>query len=263
MRTPSATSNNGLPRPWGTTEAPSRARVILLGACHGDPRGYRRTAEILQALNPDVVAVEVSPFALWFRRHHRRFLMDRLRRSIAVASRRLGIPPAQAYGHPRVRRLFIQIAPPYEWRAARAHRAAFGTPCYPVDSSTFSRALISHWPELLSPDNVTVLLSLPSDETPSADAEYRRAAWTLSMGRSLPFSPPASHAAPLFEEREPHLETQVRAILRALKPARLVYLGGWEHLLPGASSPSLAQRLRDLQPTRLLLDGTVAGAVDE
>ena len=258
MRTPSGTSGDGFPRPSATPETVPQARIILLGACHGDPRGYRRTVEILGALKPDLVAVEVSPFALRFRMRHRRFLMARLRSSIAVASRRLGIPAAQAYAHPQVRRLFLQIALPYEWRAARTHCALFALPCHPVDSSRFSRALICHWPELLSPANVGALLSLPSDETPWAEAQYRRAAWALQNGGLFPSPktrPPADDD--LLEERERHLETQVRAILRVWEPARLVYLGGWEHLLPAASPPTLAQRLRDLQPARLLLDGTV------
>lgn len=256
MPTPSGISSTGSPRLWAPADKRPMAGLSLVGTFHADPGGYRRTCRILEILRPDVTAVEVSPFALAFRIRHRSFLLKRLQRSVATAAERLGMPRNQALGHPHIRRLFRQIAIPYEWRAAQAHRRAHGVPCYPVDSSRLSQRLLAHWPQLLSPANLTVLLTLPGDPDPSADHVYRQAAWTVQAGAVS--APPPSGAWPtIFWERERHLEVQIRAILTTLKPRHLVYLGGWEHLRIQEDPATVRRRLQDLQPRCLLLDGTV------
>uniref|UniRef100_A0A832A501 Uncharacterized protein n=1 Tax=Desulfacinum infernum TaxID=35837 RepID=A0A832A501_9BACT len=233
--------------------APGRSEgLFLVGTCHWDPHGLGRCRTLLDLLAPDVVLVEVSPFAVWIRKEHRRFFLRLFRKNVATAAAAHGMSLRAALCMPAVRRILRQCALPFEWRAARNRHAERGTPYFCVDRSDASRLFVSDWPHWLSSDNLKALLRSNAPVPPSVAEEYGRARAALSG-----ITPAASRFlaadGSLWERRERWLEQTVRATLRVLAPTRLVYLGGWSHVVPNAGV-SLFDRLRDCAPVSLLLD---------
>jgi pheromone shutdown protein TraB len=66
------------------------SRLFLLGTMHSDPDGLGRAARFFRAANPDLILVELSPFARVFRRKHQPSFEKLLRLNLAVAAARRG-----------------------------------------------------------------------------------------------------------------------------------------------------------------------------
>lgn len=226
--------------------------LFLVGTCHRDPRGLRRANTLLDLLAPDVVLVEVSPFAVWVRSEHRRFFLELFRKNLKAAAAAHGMRVPIALRVPAVRHILIQCALPFELRAARRRHALRGTPYFCVDRSDASRLFVSDWPHWLSSNNLKSLLASSAPVPPSVAEEYGRARAALA-GLTSPAYRFRGPDGAVWERRERWLEHAVRATIRVLAPERLVYLGGWTHVVPN-DGLSLFDRLRDLAPTSLLLD---------
>lgn len=224
--------------------------LFLVGTCHRDPRGLRRCRALLDFLRPDVVLVEVSPFAVWIRQEHRRFFRRLLHENLAAAAAAHGMSLSAALRTAPVQQILVQCALPFELRAARLWYAASKTPYFCVDRSEASRLFVSDWPHLLSSKNLTGLLRSDAPKPPAAAEEYRRARAALSGLRPVEF---LFADDSLWASRERWLEKGIRTTLRAFGSARLVYLGGWTHVVPN-DGLSLFDRVRDLAPVSLLLE---------
>ncbi len=229
--------------------------VFLVGTCHRDPQGFRRCRALLKKLNPDVILVEVSPFAVRLRREHGRFFLKIFLKNLKRASAAARMPLAWALRSPLIKPIPRQCALPFEFRAARQRFQETGTPFFCVDAADASRLFVADWPELLSSANLERLLQGGLPVPPSASEQYARARWVLAHGnRALQnrrWNEDSSERG--WQEREQWLEKTVRATLQRLRPDRLVYLGGWYHVIPGGAL-NLHHRLHDLAPQTLLLD---------
>jgi hypothetical protein len=226
--------------------------LFLVGTCHGDPRGFQRCRTLLNLLAPDAVLVEVSPFAVWIRKEHRRFFLHLFRKNLATAAAAHGMSFPAAFHMPAVRRMLRQCALPFELRAARHRHTVWGTPYFCVDQSDASRLFVSDWPHWLSSENLKALLQSNAPVPPSVAEEYGRARSALAGVVPAGYRFLETHGS-LWECRERWLEQTVRATLRVLAPKRLVYLGGWSHVVPNQGL-SLFDRLRDCAPVSVLLD---------
>jgi hypothetical protein len=228
-----------------TTEEwlPRRTHLGLLGTVHGDPRGCKRLQRFLQGFKPDLLLVELSPFAWAIRKTYRHSLHRTLSENIRQAARVSNLDWRQAFAHPEVQAIRRQIAMPFEFRASHHYARTNNKWMVLIDRSDFSVALVSHWSELLSITNLTLLLSLPATRKRQSVAnQYRRA-------HRLVHSPPPETDIPprsafgwpegRWLDREFSLAERIRSIIDAIVPARCVYVGGWEHLGNLADPPSL------------------------
>ena len=228
--------------------------LILLGTVHNDPAGFRELGRFLRSYEPDCVFVELSPYGLRFRLRHRRTLQRTLMGNLREACAQVRVSWQDAMRHPEIVSIRRQIALPSEYRAATRYAAQTGSKIFPIDYSLFSRKWLASWPELLSPKNLAILLSLPPNPR-SVSHLYDFAA--VAMARVAPGSPEntafhASHTDPLWAERELHMAKAIIRLCEIFSPRKPVYLGGWRHLTPGADFP----RLRDIltiPPARCLL----------
>jgi len=218
-------------------------RLILIGAVHGDPRGYGRAWALLNHLRPDLVTVEISPFSLRYRLRQGARWQRQLQQSLA------GLP-AGAAGHLGIQRLAAQVDLPFEVRAAQDYRRSVGVPWRPLDLGFLSRRHLPRYgPELLSPENLETLLATPDGSLDEYVAmEFRRARLALTRTPPRLFSPGASESV----RRERFLARRLRRL--ASGHSRVVHLGGWEHLVDWRDSPGLWRDLADLDPLRILLD---------
>lgn len=228
--------------------------LILVGTVHRDPLGLSRLLQILHKEKPAAVAVEVSPYALFYRQRNGRLLQRRLGRRV----RRLARPRGITWKHwGQIEAVRVQLELPFEYRAARRHCRDTGAALYCLDSSSWSRHHIhTYWPQILSSVNLAALLDEPPENLhETVRRGYRLAHLLLSeLGRPLASSFIQGWAHdPCWRQREEETARELARLFSGVCQGRLVYVGGWQHLLGPSGAGTLYERLAHLQPRRVLL----------
>lgn len=210
------------------------SNLILLGSVHSDPAGYTRTRAFLSTVRPDIVFVELSPYALAYRKENAPRLLAQLFRNLRTAAPAAGLTFTEALRHPRIRAISRQIALPFEYRASDAYAAhARGTRVVAVDWSEFSRQWIETWEELIGEENLVVLQRQKIAETP-VQQQYDRAVRLIESG--LPANDLwTGDDFALWRDREEHIASRIMFELAAGTFQRPLYIGGWRHLLRGGA----------------------------
>jgi pheromone shutdown protein TraB len=201
--------------------------LILVGTVHLDPDGYDRLGNLLFELKPETVCVDVSQYALEFRRtvgREYRSLLDNFRREDG------SLPPALAA-------VDVQLQIPFEYRAADDYAERRGARVVPVGDSAQSQKLLGHLSrELMTTDN---LVELASREEPplkeQVEKEWERAHRYYRQGSS---------AAVSLERTDKRLANQLREYAGR---ESVVHVGGWEHL------KGLSDLLAEFEPDLRLL----------
>jgi hypothetical protein len=213
---------------------PENTRFCLMGTVHGDPRGFQRLRRFLVGFQPDLILVELSPFAWTYRKTHGRALQRTFTENIRRAAILKGWNQQQALVHPQMQAIRRQIAMPFEFRASYQYARAHNKWLLLIDRSDFSVRLLAHWSDLLSVGNVALLLTLPaSSELQTAISHYRRARRLVySIPVETPTIPDVADrgAEDHWLKREYSLVERIRSVVAAIVPRRCVYVGGWEHL---------------------------------
>jgi hypothetical protein len=221
-----------------TSRSPSG--LILLGTVHSDPKGFSRTSAFLEQHRSDLVLVEISAFALKFRKEHsselRKIFLERLR----TISEKLKIEFSRAIKHVQITSILRQISIPFEYRASASYAKKTGIYLIGVDYSDFSRRWIETWREMISAENIERLLELESAGPPVCSL-YAQAAGRISGEPSRPETRPADPL--LWQEREKHMAYEINSALERLNPVRPVYIGGWWHLSCQTSIKTLRELL--------------------
>jgi hypothetical protein len=229
---------------------PRERELVLVGTVHRDPEGFGKLTGLLARERPTVVAVEVSPYGLFFRFREGRRLRRRLRR---WAKGRRGA--WQSWG--QLLAIDSQLALPFEYRAALRYCRDMGVPLSLVDLSSWSRAAIeTQWPQMLGPENLSLVCAEPPEALDRVvRRDYETAAQLLSeQARSLADAfLGACTDDPAWEEREGILAARLERLFGEMQLGRLVYVGGWQHLSASAGCRTLYQRLEHLAPRRVLL----------
>ena len=201
--------------------------LILVGTVHLDPQGYDRLKELLFDLKPETVCVDVSPYALEFRKtvgREYRTLLDNFRRADG------SLPPALAA-------VDVQLQVPFEFKAADDYAERRGARVVPVGDSAQSQKLVAHLSrELMTTDN---LVKLASREEPALSEQVEKE-WERARRYYLEGSP----ASAGLERADKRLAKQIREYAK-VEP--VTHVGGWEHL------KGLSDLLSDLNPQVKLL----------
>jgi hypothetical protein len=218
----------------------SPAGLILLGTVHSDPKGFSRTRTFLEQHRPDLILVEISAFALKFRKEHsselRRIFLERLR----TISKKLQIEFSRAIKHVQITAILRQIRIPFEYRASAAYAKRTGIDLIGVDYCDFSRRWIETWQEMISAENIELLLELESGGLPVSSL-YAHAARRITGEPSRPETRPA-HAL-RWQEREKQMACKITCGLERFNPVRPVYIGGWWHLSCGTGIKTVRELL--------------------
>jgi hypothetical protein len=217
------------------------SNIILVGTVHRDPEGYARSLALLESLKPDLVLVELSPYGLAFRKSNKRLYRRILRRNLIRAAARRAMTLMEALQHPEIIAIGRQIDLPFEYRAVAAYSRDSTADYRLVDLSHYSRQWISSWPDLISTENLTSLLSIeplvPTISTLYESAARRISAQTVSSLFEGKLADVAGVQA--WAEREYYLARSVLSAMNRLRPSKAVYLGGWNHLTTGGGSETL------------------------
>jgi len=218
------------------------ARLILLGTVHSDPKGFSRTRVFLERYRPDLILVEISSFALKFRKERsselRKIFLERLR----MVSGKLKIDFGRAVRHVKIASILRQIGVPFEYRASAAYARKTAVDLLDVDYPDFSRQWIEQtWPEMISVQNIERLLELES-AGPPVSSLYARAAARIGGGPPLPEISTETDAAG-WREREEYMAAAIGFALERFRPERPVYIGGWWHLSCGGRVKTIRELL--------------------
>lgn len=219
--------------------------LLLVGTLHLDPEGFEKSVALFESHQPDLVLVELSPYGCRFRHNYRRKLRKTLKLNLKKAAKSCGISFSHARNHGEIKRIWSQLALPFEYRAAVDYGRKRNVTVALVDSSSFSQEWISCWTELISTDNLKILLSL-SPQPPSVHQLYqlakRRIEGQMSSGS---FDPSVTDPAetPMWEERERYMAERIKEAAKTCSAARAVFIGGWWHLTKGGKIPTLRELL--------------------
>lgn len=228
--------------------------LVLIGTVHGDPDGMLRLLKLLRLERPSLVAVEVSPYGLSYRKRNGRRLRNRMIRRLRQVAVRRGL---SYKGRGQVQAIFAQLSLPFEYRAALRFCRDSGAVLWCLDLSEVSRHLIKpFWQELLDFRNLETLLTLPSED----HRILVRKAYVLAA--RLLRAKDRAYLSSFVEDLETDIGSQGREACLAhriekrfafMDRGKLAYVGGWQHLLYPTRAGTLSDRLMHLCPRRLLL----------
>jgi len=229
--------------------------LLLIGTVHRDPDGALKLRKILAEERPVTLAVEVSPYGLFYRRRNFRHLRRRLVRRV----KRLALDLEVAWRDwGQINAIEIQLAVPFEYRMAQKYCRDTGAALACIDSSLWSKDWIhKHWQRLLSSENLEALLKCsPETLSKEVEREYKIAAHLLSKKeQSLASAFTGDWSAyPLWQQREMELAQVLEETYARVQEGRVAYVGGWQHLICPNTGGTLYDRLRHLQPRRILLN---------
>jgi hypothetical protein len=227
----------------------------MIGTVHRDPHGAVKLKKLLAEEGPVEVAVEISPYGLFYRRRNTRHLQRRLVRKVKRLACDLQVSWRE-WG--QINAIQIQLTLPFEYRMAQKYCRDTGAGLACIDSSLWSKGWIDeHWQRLLSRDNLEALLKCPPETLAKEVAkEYQLAAHFLGK-REQSFASAFTRdwsADPLWQQREMKLAHQLEETYARVQEGRVAYVGGWQHLLCPNNGGTLYERIEHLQPRRVLLD---------
>lgn len=229
-------------------------RITLIGTVH---RRGSETDLLLERLSPDIITLELSPWALHWRLSEGPRLLRRLDRildRIASFDHIDHIDREALDLHPEVVGIRALLAFPAEFRAAAAWGGGRRIPLHPIDISAISaRKLQRVEKELVTFRNVRTLISLGGADS---GGEGYAAARRFVEGNP---GPEISRAFLARRRGEEGIGVRDRWMARAIRrrilnhpEIHLVHLGGWVHLVEDELGETLFSRLRDLLPQRIL-----------
>ncbi len=220
----------------------------MIGTIHLDICAGRILFDLLRKLKPDCIAVEISSFSVIYRQKHQASWLRKLGSILKE------LPPSKRK-HLRIRLLKRQLIMPFEWQVAKKYGNLSSIPVVPVDSGEISKRELPSWKdELLNTDNILLAVS---EQDVSLDEyfsrHYNQAASHL-LGRNESIN---QFIELVFDEqwckREKTLAERIFGLCSTYK--RVVYIGGWMHLLLHEDLPSLAKLTRAVTKERFLITG--------
>lgn len=238
--------------------------LLLIGTVHRDPDGAAKLGKLLAQERPIALAVEVSPYGLFYRRRNYRPLLARLMKRV----RRLAHDTKVSWRDwGQIEAMRIQLQIPFEYRMAQRYCRDTGAGISCIDSSLWSKSWINeYWQQLLSSENLKGLLERSAtNHAEEVGREYRIAALLLSKPErslSAAFTRPWS-TDHNWQKREMELAKMVEKTYARVQGGPLAYVGGWQHLLGPNAGGTLYERLEHLQPRRVLLDDGARGSTQQ
>ena len=225
-----------------------QAEVVLVGTVHRDPKGYAKLLRLLEQERPSIITVEISPYSRAFRTQQIAVLRARLRENLRKIGKERGRSLREIISQSAVLEIFLILAEPYEWRAAKDYADRHGIALMDIDLSDYAEDKLAHLLELISLENLRALLSLRSvDLASQVESQYARAQFLFTY-------PPSTW--PTSEEvmsREAYMAEKIRGLVRQKNQVKALHIGGWEHMIELPEGKSLFGLVKDLRPKRIIL----------
>jgi hypothetical protein len=230
-------------------------RLTLVGTVHREPQGREKLTALLERLNPDAITLEMSPYAIAFRRGRGPLLLARLEAILDRLAVETGSHAGELAAHREVVGIRSLLGLPFEFQAAAAYAAAAGIPLDLLDSSLVSaRKLRRVERELLTLGNLQVLVRLPVAPPPSESPVTARRMVLEDPGLAVRQAfLSGRRGTEGIGPRDIRLAQKIRRRLKDCPGSHLVHIGGWVHLVEDDRRETLFSLLEDLHPERVLL----------
>ena len=220
----------------------------MIGTIHLDICAGKILFDLLKQLEPECIAVEISSFSVRYRQKHQNFWLRRLGSILKE------LPPSKRK-HLRIRLLKRQLIMPFEWQVARKYGNLRSVPVVPVDSGKISKRELPSWKdELLNTDNILLAVSEQDVSLDEYFSRHYKEAASHLLGRNAPIN---QFIELVFDgqwcKREKTLAERIFGLCSTHK--RVVYIGGWMHLLLHEDIPSLARLTNAITRERFLITG--------
>jgi len=231
-------------------------KLTLVGTVHRDQHGHQHLSTLLEQLQPHLLTLEMSPYALHYRQTRGRQQLLRLERILERLAAETGRPVQELKTCQAIRDIFKLLALPYEYCAARDFADRRGCRLELVDVAEVSALKLKRVETgLITYHNLKVLIALPEQEASQCQESYGTAQ-TLLLN-----DPAASICAAFLRQRRgtegvgPRDRAMAEQIRRLLQggSGHLVHVGGWVHLLTDPLGETLFSRLGEYAPVRRLL----------
>jgi hypothetical protein len=229
---------------------PVLSKPILIGSIHLDVAaecGPMRTA--LEKLKPEIIAVEISPFSVFYR-------LQNQKKWLAIFYKNIALLTEKERLHSGLKLLKLQIMMPFEWQIARHYGKQKDIPVLAIDSGAIAKDDMPSWENrLLSAENIgNIIKSEPFDLENHLAGHHKTAEEIIARHTVIPdaIHPLKWLKDEFWAKRERLLATRIRRILKIKR--KTVYIGGWMHIVMGSPYKTLAERLSDLNPQCILLD---------
>ena len=209
-------------------------RIILVGTVHLDPHGHARLLAFLHKHQPNLVTVEISQYALEYRKSHAAELLSRLN---PFRDQQGNLPNPMCA-------VEAQIRVPFEYAATETYCAESAAKVFPVGDGTLSRQLLDRLEkELMVTDNL-VKLAIRQEPTLANQVEKE---WVFAQQNLHRDPTMGTRASARFERLNRRMS---RKIQEYAQEGLLIHVGGWEHL------NGLNKQLSALDPQVCLLNPT-------
>jgi hypothetical protein len=230
------------------------SQLTLLGTVHRDPQGLTKLVKDLRRLKPHVITVEFSSYGLIYRRRKKKILTEKLLQGLQE------IRETEILRIPQLKDLLRStgiggiaslLDLPFEYKGARFYGQRHGLPLHCLDSSSYSRQLLNHVDELISPDNLKKVIDCESTSlVETVKREYKHAEYLLHKGTLSPRLQ-LMHTDEDWKKRELIMADRLRKIVAIHQGRHIIHIGGWQHLV--TKQGTLYNLLEELKPQRILL----------
>ena len=240
---------------WGFM-TDSQPQLTLIGTVHRDPQGLQRLSALLERLQPNLLTLEMSPYALQYRQARGPTQLLRLERVLEQLATETGHSLLELRSCQAVVDIQNLLALPYEYRAARHYVDQHDCRLALIDMTEVStRKLKRVESGLITYRNLKILTALPE-----VDAAQRQESYSTAQALLLNTSEAAVRSAYLQQRRglegigprDQHMAEQIRRLMHDDTCRHLVHVGGWVHLLEDPLGETLFSRLAEWSPARRL-----------
>jgi pheromone shutdown protein TraB len=231
-------------------------QLTLIGTVHRDPQGLQRLSALLERLQPDLLTLEMSPYALRYRQTRGPSQLLRLERILERLAIETGRSLQELQSCQAVVDIHKLLALPYEYQTASDYADRHDCRLALIDIAEISALKLKRVESgLITYRNLKILTALPE-----AAATHRQESYTSAQ--ALLLNNPAAAVRSAFLRQRRGLEgvgprdqlmaEQIRRLLQDGACQHLVHIGGWVHLLEDPQGETLFSRLAECSPTRRL-----------
>jgi hypothetical protein len=197
------------------------SEVIFLGTSHIDPEGYERLHAFLKRIKPQIIILEVSGFAILFRK------------TIGVLCRKILLKRVKRYNLEMNAEIenaagFFDI--PYEYRASKRYARAHGARVILADISLLSCIRLVPSYQFMRKKNIRSL-SETRENRFAGERKIAKRVFTDSDPLLIRVKASAFTKDRLLSIREKILIRRVNKIISRYHNRKIAYIGGWEHLI--------------------------------
>jgi hypothetical protein len=208
------------------------SELIFLGTSHIDPEGYERLHAFLQRIKPQIIILEVSGFAILFRKTigalYRKILLKRVKRYNLSMNAEI---------ENAIR--FFDI--PYEYRASKRYARTHGARVILADISLLSFIRLVPSYQLMRKKNIR---SLSEPRENRFVVERKIAERVFTDGDPLIRIKASGFTGDrLLMIREKILLRRIHKIISRYRSRKIAYIGGWEHLIDDPEKRTLYSNL--------------------